>query len=127
MPLEVGGEELRLVILHPGAFSDPIQVSVNHAPFSATQIPEYEALSYVWGSTADPVIVTVVETKTQSQVGILHIGQNLASALKHLRFDAKPRTIWCDALCINQQDLTERSAEVLKMGDIYRNASRVIV
>jgi hypothetical protein len=32
-----------------------------------------------------------------------------------------------DAVCINQQDLGERSAQVSKMGDIYRNAARVDV
>jgi hypothetical protein len=32
-----------------------------------------------------------------------------------------------DAVCINQQDLNERSAQVLKMSGIYRSASPVLV
>ncbi|KAL8741454.1 MAG: hypothetical protein Q9190_005944 [Brigantiaea leucoxantha] len=35
--------------------------------------------------------------------------------------------IWIDAICINQEDLTERSAQVAIMGDIYCAASKVVV
>jgi hypothetical protein len=29
--------------------------------------------------------------------------------------------VWADALCINQQDATEKSVQVRLMGDIYAN------
>lgn len=35
--------------------------------------------------------------------------------------------MWIDAICINQADLRERNMHVIKMGDIYRKADRVIV
>jgi hypothetical protein len=35
--------------------------------------------------------------------------------------------LWIDALCINQDDMMERNHQVARMGDIYRNATRVIV
>jgi hypothetical protein len=34
---------------------------------------------------------------------------------------------WYDALCINQQDLTERNEQVLRMRELYKHADRVIV
>jgi hypothetical protein len=34
---------------------------------------------------------------------------------------------WYDALCINQEDILERSEQVAKMGSIYENASSVLV
>lgn len=35
--------------------------------------------------------------------------------------------LWVDALCINQKDLEERSAQVRQMADIYGKAWRVVV
>ena len=35
--------------------------------------------------------------------------------------------IWIDAICINQQDLSERGVQVSIMGDIYRGAQNVLV
>lgn len=35
--------------------------------------------------------------------------------------------IWIDAISINQDDYVERNHEVLKMGQIYNSASRVII
>ncbi|KAL9608794.1 MAG: hypothetical protein Q9167_006381 [Letrouitia subvulpina] len=35
--------------------------------------------------------------------------------------------IWIDAICINQQDLAERSAQVAIMGDIYRTAKIAVI
>ncbi len=34
---------------------------------------------------------------------------------------------WIDAICINQDDNTEKTSEVLKMADIYRSAASVLV
>ncbi|KAF7870193.1 uncharacterized protein EAF02_009383 [Botrytis sinoallii] len=44
------------------------------------------------------------------------------------RLKITERTLfWIDAICINQDDLDERSQQVLLMGSIYKNASRVTV
>jgi hypothetical protein len=52
-PLRLG--EIRLVKLLPGAFfDDPIVVELSHATLLGSESPKYEALSYVWGSRADP-------------------------------------------------------------------------
>jgi hypothetical protein len=64
------------------------------------------------------------DSKPTTTIGIAH---NLAIALRHLRHAKKPRILWIDALCINQDDVSERSAEVLEMGSIYSNARQVIV
>jgi hypothetical protein len=51
----------------------------------------------------------------------------LGEALRYLRKEDEARILWVDAVCINQQDLGERSAQVNKMGGIYRNAAQVYV
>ena len=86
--------------------------------------PPYEALSYVWGPSDDPISLSVRE---DDGLKTLHVRRNLFSALIHLRDPEQPNALWIDALCINQEDLAERSAQVLRIPDIYSFASRVIV
>ena len=52
---------------------------------------------------------------------------NLFKALQHLRLDTAPRVLWVDAICIDQDNIPERDAQVQLMGNIYRTAGRVIV
>jgi len=40
------------------------------------------------------------------------LGRNLASALRHLRYQDKPRTLWVDAGYINQRGDVEKSLQV---------------
>jgi len=50
----------------------------------------------------------------------------LNSALKRLRLQDKTRTLWADALCINQTDNEEKSRQVRLMAQIYGKAARVL-
>lgn len=88
---------------------------------------DFEALSYVWGSTLDPEDVSVEVTSQPGDYEILSVGQNLAKALRQLRRETTVRTLWIDALCINQSDIMEREAQVLRMGDIYSLATHVVI
>ncbi|KAI1454690.1 heterokaryon incompatibility protein-domain-containing protein [Annulohypoxylon moriforme] len=81
---------------------------------------EYEALSYVWGDPDRRRPITVDGRQFQATV-------NLESALRNLRYLDKPRVLWIDAVCINQNDIEERSSQVQQMGLIYSQAKRVVV
>lgn len=59
--------------------------------------------------------------------GRLPLCKNLAGVLRHLRNEKTARTLWVDAICINQSDMAEQEAQVLRMTDIYSCASRVVV
>lgn len=100
-----------------------------HVPGDDTRQHElkFEALSYVWGSALDPEEIFVEATSEPSGYASLSVGQNLAKALRHLRHKANQRTLWIDAVCINQSDIPEREAQVLRMADVYSLASRVVV
>ncbi|PWY76613.1 hypothetical protein BO83DRAFT_462399 [Aspergillus eucalypticola CBS 122712] len=70
----------------------------NHSILDDTA-QEYDALSYVWGDKAD--------------------GQ--------LRGHEFERTLWVDAICIDQNNMTEKEMQIRNMARIYEQASQVVV
>lgn len=81
--------------------------------------PPFEALSYTWGS---PGAGRTIEVEGH----VVSVTNNLYSALHHLRQD-RERIMWIDALCINQNNLNERTNQVALMQYIYSLASTVTV
>jgi hypothetical protein len=113
-PLDTDFNEIRILTLLSGD-TEMVQCTLEHA--SLINPPEFIALSYCWG---DPSITTAVEIN-----GVLvQVTTNLESALKHLRAKGYTR-LWVDAVCINQQDKSERNQQLLWMGSIYRRAHEV--
>lgn len=126
--------EIRVLGLDPGSGSDVLSGSLivtQHDP-ERSEIPRYEALSYAWGDQADPDHITLRSSDIGSDVDndgsscTFPIGRNLGAALRQLRQDADTRVLWCDSICIDQEDLEERAAQVRHMGAIFKYASRVI-
>jgi hypothetical protein len=123
LPINEEAQEIRLLILFPGKFTDDLRCMLQIVSFTQDAIPEFEALSYAWGSTGDLVNILIgVEDPRE-----LAVTQNVAVALPYLRHFRKPRIFWIDAICVNQGDLEERSRQVKRMGDIYSKAMRVVV
>ncbi|ETS82865.1 hypothetical protein PFICI_04741 [Pestalotiopsis fici W106-1] len=117
--------EIRVLELCPGSFDDTLRVQLRHSVLGRQGSLSYKALSYTWGSPQDPVAVEIFDTsKYQFVQG--HITQNLASALRHLRTESSTRIIWANAICINQNDVAERTSQVAMIGDIYRTATKVV-
>jgi len=56
----------------------------------------------------------------------IHVTHNLHGALRVLS-RLQPGYWWIDQLCINQEDIQERNAQVALMGQLYRNASKVVL
>ncbi|KAF6228712.1 hypothetical protein HO173_011731 [Letharia columbiana] len=122
-PLKEDLNEIRVLILQPGDFTADLHISIHKVGLTLDDPPIYEALSYVWGTTDNPVDIRIGPSGEDR----LAITQNLAVALPYLRYQDKIRTLWIDAICVNQQDLRERSSQVKKMADIYRLADHVVV
>jgi hypothetical protein len=57
----------------------------------------------------------------------LQVTTNLELALRHLRRENRARTLWIDALCINQENEDEKMIQIQGMNWIYANASPVVV
>jgi hypothetical protein len=128
-PVDPTKREIRLVRLLPGSFDDDIELEIFHSHLLVDGDPEsiqYEALSYVWGSTVDPHSIHVEGIEENPNGGELLVTQNLAIALRYLR-KLEPRTLWIDAICINREDTNERGSEVSRMHEIYESACQVVV
>ncbi|KAJ0333093.1 hypothetical protein KNSL1_013754, partial [Colletotrichum chrysophilum] len=87
--------------------------------------PEYECLSYRWGAAIKQYKLRIFEGT--DDLGFLNIGESLHHALVALRRPSGPRTIWADAVCINQEDCAERSSQVAYMGPIYWSSSSLAI
>lgn len=97
---------------------DRVEVSI--AEIDLERSPTYEALSYAWGDTSQRVAL-LCHGKD------LHVTPNCESALRHLRQDSGARTLWVDAICIDQSSMEDRNQQVRIMGDIYSKASLVLI
>lgn len=114
----ISGSEIRVVILQPGTFGDPIVCQLEHIQL----IPDsnYEAVSYVWGDATVTKPITL-------DGRVYPVTTNLYTGLQFLRFKESPRRLWIDSLCINQTDKAERTSEIQRMRDIYQYARQVLV
>ncbi|KUJ12573.1 HET-domain-containing protein [Mollisia scopiformis] len=148
----LGPSQIRLLTLLPGDSQDrTIQCALKHATLqieSARDIqywrvqetlsrsktqrtlrrwksigqPGYEALSYCWGPN---VIYDSIDVNGHQ----VPVRRGLWTALHYLRYPSggKKRILWTDAICINQDDLAERSDQVAIMYAIFNRGSEVIV
>ena len=140
--------EMRVLELYPGKFNEEIRCSLHlcaveldsrykdpsvhlHHVFlyqrttfvvsRTTGKPvSYTALSYVWGDSAFTKPI-VCDGKP------FHTTRNLDAALRHLRHPEDSIMLWADQICINQEDLAEKTQQVLLMSKIYERARSTVV
>ncbi|KAK3373139.1 heterokaryon incompatibility protein-domain-containing protein [Lasiosphaeria ovina] len=100
----------------------PIQCTLFNSPILVSGVTShpFETLSYVWGSAELTHFVCIDNCQ-------LPITASLHGALSRLRDSFLERIVWADAICINQEDLTERARQVHCMATIYAKASRVLM
>lgn len=119
-PLPRPDEQIRLLQLHPAnALEAPLTGTLQSYLLVEVQ-NAYEALSYACGDAISPRDFYV-----NGQA--LGIGLNLRDALRRLRLVDKPRILWVDAICINQTDLVEKSAQIAMMYRVYGAGRRTVV
>ncbi|KAF2117514.1 heterokaryon incompatibility protein-domain-containing protein, partial [Lophiotrema nucula] len=82
----------------------------------------YEALSYTWGEPVFSHHIFSVEDGTS-----IPITGNLDMILRRFREPSRVRSLWIDAVCIDQQDDNDKANQIGMMKAIYSTASRVLV
>lgn len=111
---------------HPSILNFRTRSNTEGLPKEAyTEIPDYEALSYTWGSPNSRKAIFVCAPGAPRTK--LRVTKNLALALRYLRYPDRNRIMWIDAVCINQKDIQERNSQVKRMTSLYRLAHRVVV
>lgn len=128
-------DAIRLLTINPAEKDAPLTGHFSVA--SMQDSPSYEALSYVWGDPERPEFLYTPE-------GYIRITRSLHAALKRIRQYEPPdggnekpmvettepprrthATVWADAVCINQEDNTEKAHQVRLMGKIFSSAIMV--
>jgi hypothetical protein len=87
------------------------------------QYSQYDALSYVWGSS---LLTNKIQCGPDPSV-YLEVTANAFTALRQLRRPDTETLIWVDAICINQKDIQDRNKQVSIMDQIYLSARSTIV
>ncbi|KAF7886134.1 hypothetical protein EAF00_010237 [Botryotinia globosa] len=114
-PLDSDLCQIRRLILQPAAnFDDHLYSQLDVVSLESS--PDFEALSYVWGSTTPGKTINLGDRL----VAIGPISTMLC-------LPAAPRILWVDVLCINQDDLDERASQVALMRRVYSEANTVLI
>ena len=111
-PLDSARQEIRLLVVKPGSENEMVDCSFQHASLKKASKPHYETISYVWG-----------DENLRSQVSLegenIDVPASSERVLRRFRLVDAPRTLWIDAVCINQNDQEERSSQVALMYEIF--------
>ncbi|KAL6405838.1 hypothetical protein AUP68_10977 [Ilyonectria robusta] len=107
-PLDRSRMEIRILRLHRyGQIGGLIHCSLETT--SLLDDPTYAAVSYAWGDPTETV-------ELACDFAVVRVTKGLHSTLANLRTKLKTAEatleLWIDGLCINQNDLDERSSQV---------------
>jgi hypothetical protein len=109
-------KEIRLLVVEPSSSSgDRVQATVKYAYLEDK--PKYETISYVWESSRKDAAIFVGGCH-------LDVPANAKLVLRRLRHAKRSRTIWIDAICVNQDDNDDKGHQVARMAKIYSNTRR---
>ncbi|KAK3690464.1 heterokaryon incompatibility protein-domain-containing protein [Podospora appendiculata] len=116
-----GNNSIRILTIDPSETEEaPLQTSLTVV--SLADKPAFDAISYTWGDPADKMLLNC-----GGNGSTVPIPCNLRDTLTRLRNPVRPRYVWADSVCINQEDIAERGQQVSIMRAIYQGAERVIV
>lgn len=112
--------EIRLFELLAGDGQSQVEsLSLRHSLENASNA--YEALSYTW---SDASVTRPIKIDTEFE---LHVPARLEVTLQDLQSPSVSRRIWIDAICIDQNNTSERVHQIGIMRKIYALAEKVIV
>ena len=116
-PLDQPTEHIRLLTIHPGLPGSPLQCALTVVSLKPNP-PPYVAISYTWGPPTPTATITI-DGKP------MIVRERCHNALRTMRSHRMGMPVWIDAICINQNDMHEKSFQVGMMGAIYHGALSV--
>ncbi|KAI1378596.1 heterokaryon incompatibility protein-domain-containing protein [Hypoxylon crocopeplum] len=114
LPITPGGRYIRVLDLEYQLSQPDAPLGGTPRPVDLASHPNSVALSYVWGSGSSGAITC--------NGYALPITDNCREALLSLRRLFGPISIWVDSTCINQANESEKTGQVLLMGEIFSQA-----
>lgn len=125
-PVNSEAKECRVFELLPGLFDDDIVIVLHPHSLEDEHSIKYDAISYTWNDEqrCEKIYVRSCRAGEQRKDYLLAT-PNLLLALRHLRKINESQVLWADAICINQDDLTERGAQVALMARIFTSVAHL--
>ena len=120
-PLDSAAYEIRVLdIKEPSTTSDLVSCEFRIISLKADPVPLYETISYCWGISTERRDILL-------DGHLFSVPVNTESALRCMASGHGKRTVWIDAICINQNDINERQQQVAMMGQVYSLCQRTLV
>ena len=113
------GRSVRHLRIEPNANHTSLVVCYLHVTAIYPEL-QYEALSYCWESPKIRSAISVNGIETS-------VTKNLAPALHAMRNRDSPRTLWVDAIRINQENSSEKASQIHLIALVYGKCSRVVI
>ena len=123
-PLDKPDEEFRLLRISKDALTHQPQCTLHR--YRLRNCPEYTALSYTWGKPTPTHSVAVNGASLEVRQNLFDFLQAYTTEPWGIDAIGRPVFYWIDQVCINQDDLLERSDQVRIMNRIYRRAKMVL-
>lgn len=125
-PIDSTRGEIRVLRVREAVFrDDAVEAELRVINLDDPARPAFTTLSYCWG---DPTFNRTIVCDGRT----LPVNASLLACLRRHRRDrggdgGRPEWLWADAVCINQADRAELSAQIRLMGRIYGEARVVYV
>src|ERR1700753_2040051 len=117
--LNHGKAEVRLITIQAAeSYSTPLEATLEIHSLEEPSLA-FQALSYCWGKDEAQEEITINGLR-------FYIRRNLFDALKRLRRQREHRTLCIDAICIDQNSVSEKNHQVPLMRKIYTRAEQVV-
>jgi hypothetical protein len=115
-PLNYEADQIRLIQVGPGS-RHLVQCTLRHCDIAAC--PPYKALSYTWGRPYPTEEILLNGARFSAR-------ENLWQYLRTFQPN-EDEFFWIDQICVDQENIEERNHQVEFMGDIYHEASEVVI
>ena len=116
-PLDPAKKQIRLLRLPSDLLGDSFDGTLEIV--SLYDYHNYNALSYVWGS---PGVRSHIRLSGCHVVVTPNLKEALIRQTQFAQDSRVPDLLWVDAICINQDDVEEKSSQLSLMKDIYAQA-----
>lgn len=133
VPLECDATSIRIFTIDSVDHGANLQCTFRTVPLSES--PCFTAISYTWRKALGPrerSFEDVLSAQSNGKIACngfeVQVLENLHHALRQLWASCNRGTeFWADALCIDQDNVSERNHQVAAMAEIFRSAQNVIV